>query len=911
MICRAPTPLAFVALLLQACSAPFKLEGDDAVLLDSGVTVETGDTSDSGSLPSGIHVTGVVVDELGLPLSGVTLGGDGSGTTDTSGRFTLESKDAATLTFARAGRHTATRTFASDGRFIRVGLQPTRIATPMDADQGGVVRVAGATATVPPAALGASQLSTILFDPFDLAAGIHSVPVGTQGADGQVATVYAAVVVAFAAQGSAISPASAIAITLPVISESPGTEGTLLREEGGVWTAVGTAAITVVGAEYVASFTVSEAGTYAVGRLDPAGCLSGTVVDGDGNPAAGATVVASLRPTAAGVASYLAETLAAEDGSFCVTGAAADTSILVDYLDATNGHWSGAVASLAAGSADTCEGCSELGTVTLSRSGCATGNLYAADGTLMPPSPFLWEEGDFAFSESDSTLTLYARAGETFHLVGPGGLSKEFAVTSGDTVEAGTCTRLGNLQATFQCVSVDVSDSSGPIVGAVVDWEDMDGAITWSTTDEAGNVCLPSDNGTRTYRASWTEGAQSVVVSESVTIPAAAGTCQAGECSVGPSLALAGPGCVTGTILGERGVPSEGVTVWSSSWDSTLTDASGTFALATAGTGVAAIWADGWPVSTFTDPGPGAECKSVQLFTDAGAPPDLLVAAGKFAWRINGDGSTDDMIVNGSVVDIHDIDVDQTANTLMALLNVYVWYGSAEGAGFDNFDYPSSLWSAVRISPDHNFVVLQGYGASNPAVWVYELDGSSRIKLSTTASEDMEGLAISTDSLTVASTRKDLSVEVTPVNGSRGPVTIASSTCAKPVWFDTDTVALACSGDAYLYEMDGSSSVSWLNTAASERIWAITSNDRVVYSSDEELHVANIDRSDDVTLFTGSAGTTFSGVRVSANGTWIGMIVNDPTAGVDVLAAADQAPYSTFWLTATPTETEAAIDWSD
>lgn len=911
MFRRTPTAFAFVAVLLQACSLQFKVEGDDATLLDSGETNETGDTSDTAVGLRGIQISGVVVDELGLPLSGVVIGGDGSGTTDPSGRFTLDSEGPVTLTFARAGRHTATRTFGTDGRFIRVGLQPTRIATPMDADQGVVVQVAGATATVPPGALGAGQLSTVLFDPFDLAAGIHSLPAGTQGPDGQVATVYAAAVVAFAAQGSSISPTVAVGIALPVIADSPGTEGTLLRVEGGVWTEVGTAAIAVEGAAYVATFTVTEAGTYGVGRLDPAGCLSGTVVDDAGNPAAGATVVASLRPTATGIASYLAETIAAENGSFCVTGAAADTSIVVDYLDATNGHWSGAVSSLASGSADTCEGCSDLGTFALARSGCATGNLYAADGTLMPPSPFLWEEGDFVFSASDSTLTFYARAGETFHLVGPGGLSKDFAVTSGHTVEAGTCTRLGNLQAPLQCVSVDVSDADGPVVGAVVDWEDMDGVLTWSTTDEAGSVCLPSDNGTRTYRASWNEGAQSVVVSESLTIPAAAGTCQAGECSAGPSLSLAGRGCVTGTILGERGVPSEGVTVWSSSWDSTVTDASGNFSLATAGTGVAAIWADGWPVSTFTDPGPEAECKSVQLFTDAGAPPDLVVAAGKFVWRINGDGSTDDMLVSGSVVEIHDIDVDQTANSLMALLNVYVWYGTAEGADFDNFDNPSSLWSAVRISPDHGFVVLQGEGASNPTVWVYELDGTARIKLSTTASEDMEGLAISADSLTVASTRKDLAVEVTPVNGSRGPVTIAPSTCAKPVWFDTDTVALACAGDAYLYEMDGSSAVSWLNTSADERIWAITSSDRVVYSSNEELHVANIDRSDDVTLFTGSAGTTFAGVRVSANGTWIGVIVNDPSAGVDILAAADQAPYTTFWLTATPTEAEAAIDWSD
>lgn len=912
MPCRHPSPSVLSALLLLACSVQFDAQGDDASFLDSGVVADSGDSGDTSVAPGGFTVAGVVVDISGLPLGGVEIAGNGATTTTAAdGKFSSTAESAFVLTFARPGLHAATRRFEATAARVRVGLQPNRVATPLDADDGGTVSVDTASMIVPPSALGAAQIATVTFDPFDLARGMHSLPAGVQGESGQVATIYGAVNLAFAAEGVSIAPSAAVTVNLPLLADNPGASGTLLLDVGGIWTSIGSAPITLTSQGYVASFTVTEAGTYGVGRLDTAGCLSGTVVDGNGLPAANASISSYLKPMSSGIASYLGEAVSAEDGTFCAPGAASDTTVVFEYVDAATAHWSGATASSAAGTADSCDSCTDLGNVALSLSGCATGNLYAADGSAMLPSPFFWEEGDFVSSEADSTLTFYARAGQTFTLIGAGGLEKAFSVSSGTTVEAATCTRLGNLQATRQCVTLDVSDADGPVAGAVVYWADNEANVTWTTTGDDGTVCLPSDNGTATFTASWTDGAQSVVVTESADIDPAGGTCQVGECVAGPSLTLDGPGCVTGTILGDRGTPAEGVTVWSSSWDSTVTDASGNFSLTTAGSGVAAIWADGWPVTSFTDPGAGAECKTIQLFTDAGAPPDIVVAEDKFIWRINSDGSSDDMLVSGAVVAVLDIDVDTTADTLLALLNVYVWYGTAEGADFDNFDYPSSLWSAMRVSPDHTMVAMQGYGASNPAVWVYELDGTPRIKLSTTAATDVDGLAFSADSAWIASTRKDLAVEVTPVNGSRGPATIAPITCAKPVWFDLDTVALACEGDVYLYEMDGSSSVSWLATSANERIWAVTSNDRVVYTSDEELHSANIDLSDDVTLFTGGAGTTFSGIRATDDGTWIGAIVSDPSSGVDVLAAADQAPYSTFWLTATPTETEAAIAWPD
>ena len=74
--------------------------------------------------------------------------------------------------------------------------------------------------------------------------------------------------------------------------------------------------------------------------------------------------------------------------------------------------------------------------------------------------------------------------------------------------------------------------------------------------------------------------------------------------------------------------------------------------------------------------------------------------------------------------------------------------------------------------------------------------------------------------------------------------------------------------------------------------------------------MADRDDASDVTLYSGAAGTTFSRVRVSADGLWIAAIVTDGT-GTDVLAVADQAPYAVSWRTSTPSEVEVGLDWPD
>lgn len=903
---RAATPfLLLLALTSVGCSKAFDSKNSAVDLLDSGGDdTETGsDTdTDTGSPGDTYVLAGVVVGADALPLEGVTVSSArGSVTTGTDGTFSVQGKGAATVTFVKAGRYTATREYTAAAGHMRVGLLPRRAAAAVDVSLGGTVSAGSASLVIPAAALGDVGMDAVTLDPLDVTVGLHALPAGVAGEGDQVASIYGAVVIGLESVKGAVTASSALTVSLPLDVDAPGGAASVLVESGGVWTDTGAnATIASDGTRYIASFTVTEGGTYAVGELSAGGCASGTVVDGNGSPADGAIVRAYVRPVAAGAAGYLGETTTAADGTFCAPASGGGVTLLVDYVDGAKAVWSSATTANAGGDA---------GNVQLELAGCATGNLYAADGSQMVASPFVWEEGDVVTSDASggtSTITFYARAGNTFHLVGPGGLTKAFSTTAGTTPETANCARLGNLQAVDQCVMVDVSSGGVPVEAAEVS-SNQGG---WSSTDDAGEVCVASSDGTTTFTAAWLDGAQPVVAEQSVDVTAGAGSCQSGECFPGPSLAGPESGCVSGIVRGEGGVAASGVTVYSADWTSEVTGADGAFTLTTAGTGTGAVWADDWGLTPFTDGPSGGGCASVNLFADAGAAPALVIASGKNIWRMNADYSRSDLKL-GAVVDVADISVDTTADLAIGLLNVYAWAGDADGVGWDYFDYPSGLWSAVRIAPDGGSVAMQGYGASNSAVWIYKLDGTTSVKLSTTSGTDTDGLAWSDDSAWVASTRKDGGIEVTPANASRGPTTIAASPCAHPVWFDTDTVALECSGDMMLYEMDGSSSVSWYSTGGDERIWAVTAKDRVVYTRDEELHIANIDDSSDTTLYVGTPGTTYAKVRANADGTWIAAVVKDPSTGTDVLEVADQAPYTITWATSTPSEVETAVDWPD
>lgn len=911
-------PLATLAILsLAGCSLPFGADIDDLPPVDSAADTDTGEETGETGDASDTVVAGVVVGVDGLPLAGVSItGGPGVVVSGADGSFIVDGTAPVQLSFERAGLHTAVRTYNHSLAQARVGLQPKRTATPFDSAAGVTILMDkltaapedDASAVVSAGALGVGMVA-VTFDPLDLAAGMHTLPLGPLGADGQVATILAAAVIELSGGEGALVASAPITVTLSLLADSSSGSSAVLRADGASWTYVGEATILAIGDEYAASFTVTDGGTYAVGRLDAAGCVSGKAVDGNGGDAGGARVRSYLRPVAAGIASYVDETVAAADGSFCVTGSGAGTAILVDYADGTGAVWSSATNAAAVGTPDTCEECNEIGNVALALAGCATGNLFSADGSATLPSPFAYEEGDIALSvvaDGDASVTFFARAGTSFHLRGPGGLRKTFSVTGGTTPTTSDCTRLGNLQAPESCVAVDVTDSTGALPGVTV----THGSGAWTTTGDDGTACVSSEDGDTTYTASRTVGAQAVSSTTAANVDAVAGSCQAGECFAGPLLSFPDAGCVEGVLYGEGGVAEAGVTLWSSSWDSVTTGSDGAYLLSTAGYGRGAIWGGTWPVTSFDDQPASAGCASLDLYADAGAPPSLVVAMDDFAWRVDA-GGTDTTLVAAAVTQFTDIQADTTADLLLGVLNVYTFAGEAEGAGWANFGSSSAYWSAARIAPDGSVVALQGYGSLNPAVWLYDLNGDQIRQLSTNAGTEADGLAFSPDGLYLASSRLDGGIESTPVSGARSPITFATAPCAHPVFWDTFTVALDCSGDVYLYETDGSGSVSFLLGAEAERVWAITSTNRVVYTSGDTLRIANIDLSDEQVLYTGSPDTTFRRVRATADGLWVAAIVDDPVAGTDVVAIPDQAPYEAAWLTETPSESEVSIDWLD
>jgi hypothetical protein len=889
---------------LLGCSAPFVNPGTDLAFDDSAAGgVDSADTGEETS--SDLTVSGFATGATGLPIAGVVVsGGRSSVTTGADGAFTATGPAPLSLAFSAAGRRAATRNYDHDVGNARVGLLPIRAGTSVVASVGGQVVVGEARLSLDPDSLG-EGVAAVTFDPLDLqSAGLDALPTGVVSLDGRVATILGAVVVGFAGPAGALVLAAPAELSLPLVGDSVGSTTSILVAGSGGWEVV-----EPMGTGFGVTFSVSEGGLYAAGRLDDAGCLSGAVVDATGAPAPGARVRAYVRPDSEAPAAFLDEVVAGADGTFCVTGSGGGTSLLVDYTDSMGAVWSSVTVLAATGTDTTCGDCTDAGNIAVAPAGCATGNLYGADGTALPVSPFAWEEGDFVSSEIDggaASLTFYARAGNNFRLRGPAGYSKAFSVAEGTSVEAGTCTRLGNLQAPAGCVLVDVTDAGVGMAGVSVSTDDGG----WTATDADGAACALTEDGTTTFSADWLVGAQPVSLSEVVEVESSAGGCESGSCVAGPSFESPEAGCVAGTVLGEGGVPAAGLTMWSSSFDSTTTGADGSYTLATAGVGTAYVWADGWAASPVTDQAASAGCGSLNLYADAGAVPELIIAQDTDIWRVNSDGSTT-ALVTGAVVNITDIQVDATADLLLGLLNVYTWSAGLDGSGWGNFGSATDYWSAIRISPDHSTVAMQGYGSTKPEVWVFDTAGGAGLKLSSTAGTDPDGLAYSADGLWIASTRKDGAVEVTPISASRSPVTIAPTSCGQPIWWDIDTIALYCAGDAFLYEMDGSTSVSWLNSGSDERVWAVASTGRVVYSIDNELHMAYSDHSEDVTLHAGGSGTTFARVRVSGDGLWVAAIVKDPFNGTDVLAVPDQAPYTGTWLTATPSETEASIDWAD
>ncbi len=910
------TPLL---VLLVACSTPFKAQS-------AGPATPDDSAADSGLPDSGTDTdtdTGVVVDAVagwvngpdGMPLAGavVTFGGQ-SVTTSVDGRFTLDPASAdAELSVSRAGSYTVTRTIGRHTAHVRIGLYPVGVGKPIVAADGGLV-TAGDTSslTIDAGALGVDGVIAATIAPFALErGGLHALPAGAATQTG-FASIVAAAAVGLEGPAGSVTASSAVSVRLKIPGGSvTGVDATLFELDGDLWTELGPATLTYGGGGPWAEFSVTAGGVYAVGTALEGGCVTVRVTDAAGAALAGLDVRVAIRPTAAVDASWISSTITDAEGRACLPAPVGTVEIQAFGAAEDGTPTFGLVVTAGtAGEADTCD-CADAGTIVMEEGGCADGNVYGGNGAKLSDTPFVWGEGDPAETGGDGSLAFYARVGADFTLRGPGAIEKSFTPSAGTRVENGDCARLGNLQMTSQCVDANILDANGDgLPGAVIGGGDFE-----VVSGPDGDVCIEVPEGPATFIAEALVGAQTIVVSHDYTVPQSGGTCWSGTPADGPDLTLPGPGCVQGTIYDTNGLPASGLEVWSSSYDHVASSTDGSFCIETGGYGVASVWAEGYSVVTTSDSGPmvcSAACPDVSLYPEAGAVPSVVIATESGLTRIDAGGvlttlldvPTDHWLTNPTDLDATEAD-DRIA---FVHYNSLVYQSNGTVSSYSALNLGGC--SAVRYSPDGAQVACLGDGGGTSVVSVADADGSNIVEVSGTAAVDPDGIAWSADGTWIASLRKDLKVEAEPADGSSSPVTIALSPCVNPVWFDEDRVAVYCSGDAYLAQIDGSGTTPWLADAAlDEQIRDVGTAGRVVYTLDNELHTSEPNGTDDAILYIGSPGTTYGRVRYDSDGHWVLANVNDPAAGMDVIAVRDAVPYTFVAITNTPTEEEKGVDW--
>lgn len=904
--------------LIAACSTPFKFQNagpaapDDSAAEDSGGP-DSGHDTDTGVVVD--SVTGWVNGPDGLPLAGAVVKyDDQTTTTGVDGRFAFDSagKDA-TLTLTRDGSYPVTRSIGRHTASVRVGMYPVGVGKPIVAADGGVVTAGDtSTMTIPAGALGDDGVIAAGLVPFALdRGGLQALPAGAAGVTGFVNVVAAAAVVLDGQAGS-MTAGMPIAVRLKVPGGVvTGVDMTLFTADGDHWVEAGTATLTYGGGGPWAEFSVSAGGVYAVGTPLAAGCVTVNVIDGAGKPIAGLDVRAAIRPTTAVDASWIASTISDSAGNASLPAPVGSVELQAFGTDTDGTPTFGGVLTAGTPGEPSSAECADAGTIVMQAGGCADGNVYGGNGGKLGDTPFVWGEGDPATSGADGSLVYYARVGTDFTLRGPGGIVKTFITSAGSRIENADCARLGNLQMTSQCLEANVLDDAGDgYVGALVGGGDFD-----VVSGPDGAVCLDIPDGPATLTAEALIGAQSVVLEHDYTVPKSGGTCWSGTPADGPDLTLPSGGCVQGTIYDTDGLPASGLEVWSSSYDHTTSGSDGTFCLETGGAGRASVWAAGYSVVSTDDSGPmacSAACPEVSLYPEAGAVPPVVIATEAGLTRIDAGGGLTtllDVPTNHWLAHVTDLDSTEATEQI-----AFVHYGSLVYQTYGTTSSYSALdldgWSSVRFSPDGTQVAFQGDGGGNSVVVVADADGSGPITVSGSAASAADGVAWSADGTWIASTRKDGKIETEPADASSSPVTVALSPCADPVWFDADRVAVYCAGDAYLAQMDGSGTTAWLaDGALDERIRDVGTLGRVAYTLDNELHTCEPNGTDDAILYIGSPGTTYGRVRYDAGGHWVLANVDDPAAGMDVIAVRDAVPYTLVAITNTPTEEEKGVDW--
>lgn len=895
-----------LTLVAAGCSSAFLGTPDGAIHPSDPL-----DTADSGNSSSNdeLSIRGVVSGSDGLPLAGVTVRSpSGATTTGGTGEFLATvPHTGGTLDFEKGGHYAVSRTIVGGNKSaVRVGVLPMALPTAVNvAISTTITSPDGSTLDIPAFSLGTSGLAAVKFDSFNLAtSGTHAVT-QNRGALGELPMIYAEFVVTLLGPNGALVATEALTAALVVHADTLGGSLPLLQDQGSGWFEVGQATVQRDGSIGIATVNLTSGGVYALGYLVD-GCATGQVLDASGSPVAGATVRALHRPNAAGETAWSDDATTAEDGRYTLIGptlgfdvfaqSESDGVVTIGYATTQGG-----------GTASDPTSCTEIGNLVLTAAGCATANVYAANGSRLANTPFRWQEGDIVYTSAEGEIELWARPGLTHVLVGPGGVSQSFTTSAGTTPEAGNCSRLGNLQLTAGCVQASVLSASGVAVEGA--W--VAGAGGLSVTDADGLTCLSAQEGTGQFTATMRAGAQTLETTIAATVEAGGGTCHSGECTDGLSLSFGQSGCVSGVVYESDGTAAAGVKVYSSSFDSVSTELDGSFSLRTGGGGTAAVWAEARELVTFSETTDGT-CSVVNLYSNAGNHPTAVVADDARLFRVDPDGTVVELLTTstgwpGSVTDLQ-ASVD--LNLILAIhFGTTAYSSSIEGSDFGIF--AANVWSAARIAPAGTSVAMQGYTGANAAVALYSPSGSLVRQLSTSAGTESEGLSWSPDGVWIASTRSDNGIEVTPSSAARSPTKIADDTCAFPVWWDTDTVALDCGGAVMLADMDGSRVLSWFDQpGVDDRVWAV-SGTRVAYTSGESLHLSYIDLSDDVTVYTGSPGTTFDDVRFDGTGLWLLARVTDPVAGTDVLAVADVVPHAPVWLTESPDVVESAATWAE
>lgn len=896
-----------------ACSDPFAgSPGSPTAPPDSAGELDSAPDSAEDTPPLAIEsISGWVNDDDGRPLPGATVTLDAEATTTgPDGRFEFAHPGrASTLTVSMGGRRTVTRSLPARTANVRVGLYPVGLAQPLDAEKGGTLSAAdGSTVTIAGGAAGDWGLAAVTLLPYALdRGGIQGLPAGLGSGD-SLAVPVAAVELGFDGPGGAIvlDPPATLDLAIPggiVV----GASAKVFRLEGADWLEVGTATLDYT-SPVSAVFTADRSGTYLVGEARSSGCLRFSVVDASGQPVEGADVRLSVRPTTAVDASWVGSSQSDQDGVACVAAPSGPVEAWATVERGAMPLFGHLLASGATGDADTCS-CADGGTLQVLPGGCASGSVFGPSGDKLEGVAYVYGEGDPGTSDVEGKFVVFGRAGQTVDVRGPSGSGGTVTFVSGTTPADDTCSRIGNQQIQDVCVDLVATDGDGAPTGGLA----VGNGERTEISAAAGEVCLEGPYGQQTYVADGVVGAQPISGSSTASVPRTGGTCETGACTDGGQVSLPAPGCIRGIVYDGDGRPRAGVTAFSSAYDRATTDGDGAFCMETGGSGRAAAWAEGYSVAWVDDSGPStcdAECAEVALYPGAGTVPTIVYTTADAVTRIPAGGSAADILDRSMLWfgGVTDFDTHEDAELILTVHAAAVYRMDPDGAEFDAF--ASGNWASGRISPDGTRVALLGYGASNPSVTVFELDGTGATEIATSSMAQVGGLGWSFDSERIASTRKDGRVEVAPADGATASVIVSDDSCRYPTWFDDDLVAVSCDGDAYTIDADGGGASPFLvDPGVVERAWQVTEDGRVVYSLDAELHVCDRDGSSDVLLLVGSPGTEYRSVRWDASGTWLLVLVNDPVAGTDVFAIKDAPPYAVVDITGTPSIVETGADW--